>query len=310
MAIQRIEAFISQLRKIEPDPILVETLCNQELAYLRNAHTVKNVPTEEGIFEGLGGYKKDITAYRYAIWGLDENHIARQYFKMNEFDSQNMTYQNGKSRMRNFKNRIIRNKYINNIDGYITKSVELLTATSYIDNILGLAALTGRRIAEIGNCCHFELSDYEEFIKSYHIFSDFIVFTDLYGNKEIEVLYVDGLAKKETYMTDRETKKDGIIPVLYDATTILDAFNDLRKRKTFRDNEHFHNAANKDLSIKAKKHYTEFLGHCSSHDLRKAYARICFDAYMNISDEDAKQTFYSAILLQNVPDNYDKFSYS
>ena len=46
-----------------------------------------------------------------------------------------------------------------NIDAYLKVASELLESKSYLDNILGLCALTGRRVAEVGCTAEFKYID-------------------------------------------------------------------------------------------------------------------------------------------------------
>jgi hypothetical protein len=127
---------------------------------------------------------------------------------------------------------------------------------------------------------------------------------------DIDHLHVYGLSKKQTYLNNKKTKSDGIIPVLYKAEIIYNAFQDLRKRKSFYSANDFHDKASKELSKKVKKHYGEHLGEkCTAHDLRKAYPRILYDCYFQpVDSNDAISTFFMSVLLENTPDNYQKFS--
>lgn len=143
MGIQRIESFIASLNNANAD---IETLCANELAYLRNEYRVKDEANEQGIYGGLATYKRAITNYRKALFELNPNHPAREFFKMNKADSVNIVYQNGKSAMRNYVNRSKGIMFeIDSPIEYIKTAIGLLNAVSYIDNILGIAALTGDR---------------------------------------------------------------------------------------------------------------------------------------------------------------------
>lgn len=300
MAIQRIEAFLSQLKTIEHNPLLVEKLCNEELLFLRKAYEVKDELTN-GIYPGLRVYLNAIANYRKAIYDYANNHIARNYFKMSEVDSLHKNNQDQTAKMRGLSDT---DSTIVNIDGYIDMSVKLCNAPSYADNILGIAALTGRRVSEVAYFSTFNHCELSEFNRIY----------SQYGFIECDGLTVENLAKKENYeMRDLRIKHNEefinrvTIPVLYDADFILQAIEDLRFKKSFDSHAQFHNQASKELSKRVKKHYKEFLGNCASHDLRKAYCRIVFDYYANMP-EKAVLDFYSVILAQSSPGNYAKFS--
>ena len=300
MAIQRIEAFLSQLKTIEHNPLLVEKLCNEELLFLRKAYEVKDELTN-GIYPGLRVYLNAIANYRKAIYDYANNHIARNYFKMSEVDSLHKNNQDQTAKMRGLSDT---DSTIVNIDGYIDMSVKLCNAPSYADNILGIAALTGRRVSEVAYFSTFNHCDKEAFNRLYN----------QYGVIECDGLMIENLAKKENYeMKNLRLKHDEpfinqvMVPVLYDADYILQAIEDLRCKKSFDSHTQFHNRASKELSKRVKKHYEEFLGKCASHDLRKAYCRIVFDYYADMP-EKAVLDFYSVILAQSSPGNYAKFS--
>jgi hypothetical protein len=300
MAIQRIDEFLTQLKRIEHNPLLVEKLCNDELHYLRQAYEVKD-EADKGVYKGLRVYLNAIANYRKAIYEYANNHIARNYFKMSEVDSLHKNNQDQTAKMRGLSDT---DSTISNIDGYIDMSVKLCNAPSYADNILGIAALTGRRVSEVAYFSTFNHCDKEAFNRLYN----------QYGVIECDGLMIENLAKKENYeMKNLRLKHDEpfinqvMVPVLYDADYILQAVEDLRCKKSFESHTQFHNQASKELSKRVKKHYQEFLGVCASHDLRKAYCRIVFDYYANMP-EKAVLDFYSVILAQKSPGNYAKFS--
>lgn len=301
MAIQRIEQYISALKAIEHNPLAVEKLCLDEMVFLRQAYEVKTEMNDEGIYPGLRVYLNAIANYRKAIYAVSPTHIARSYFKMSEVDSLHKATQDRNAKMRGLSDT---ESTIKDIDGYIRLSIQLCNAPSYNDNILGIAALTGRRVSEVAYFSTFKHCDMNEFDTIYK----------QYGIIDCDGLLIENLAKKETYeMKEKRLKHDEelinrvVVPVLYDADFILQAVEDLRCKKSFDSHTQFHNAASKELSKRVKKHYEQHLGKCASHDLRKAYCRICFDYYANMP-EKAVLDFYSVILAQTSPGNYAKFS--
>ena len=300
MAIQRIEQFLSQLRKIESNPIAVKTLCETELDYLRKAYDVQN-DAIKGVYSGLRTYIRAIASYRRAIYDLSPNHIARQFFKASELDTLHNGNQNQSARMRGLTDT---ESTISDIDGFINTSIQLCKSASYADNILGIAALTGRRVSEVAYFSDFSPCDNEEFSKIY----------SQYGIVECDGLLVENLAKKETYemrdlrlRNNEENINRAVIPILYSADFILKSISDLRYKKSFESHEQFHNQASKELSKRVKKHYELYLGKCACHDLRKAYCRIIFDCYATMP-EKAVLEVYAVILAQTSPANYTKFS--
>lgn len=304
MAIQRIESFLANVAKTVNE-VDIATLCEKELVYLRNEYNVQDIPDIDGKYAGLATYKGAISSYRKALYVIDHNHLARKYLKLSLQDSANIKYQNGKSSMKNYKNRMNGDIFsIENPNDYIKTSIELLSARSYIDNILGLAALTGRRVNEIGYSCDFEACDYDEVYNVYHLFDEIM---DI---EALDMVNVYGLSKKQTYLHDKAGSDTGVIPVLCDYKIILESLSDLRKVKSFSSATDFHNKASKELSKKVKKAYADFSGVTTSHDLRKAYVRLAYDAMINenVSENDGLQTFAEFCLQQKIPDNYMKFS--
>lgn len=294
MAIPRIDQFLVAVTKTQD----IAKLCHDEMFYLRQEYKVQENVNDKGIFAGLATYKRVLTEYRKAIFSIDNNHIALQYLKLSDDENERFRQQNTTTSFRNMNNDLWLSHEIYNSDGFILKSISLLQARSYIDNILGLAALTGRRIGEIGFYSDFQLIKQSEFDKEYSQFN-------MIGCDGLKVLH---LSKKNQYGKP-ERQVNAIIPVLYNPESIITAFKDFRFRKTFDSHQSFHNAANKELSIKVKKHYSEFLGNCSCHDLRKAYARIIFDSMTNLPNE-AMAIVIEKILVQSIPANYIKFSAS
>lgn len=300
MAIQRIPDFLDALKQSGTNQEAIQALCHLELDYLRDAYQVEDTAIK-GIYKGLRTYIRAIASYRQAIYHVSPDHPARSFFKASDQDVIHNANQNQSARMRGLTDR---ESTIKNIDGYLETSLKLCSASSYIDNILGIAALTGRRVSEVAYFTTFKPYDREEFDELY----------GQYGIVDCDGLLVENLAKKETYeMRDRrlrvneENVNRAVIPVLQSADAILEAIESLRNRKRFDSHEQFHNQTSKELAKRVKKHYHEFLGPCACHDLRKAYCRIVFDYYADMP-EKAVLEVYSVILAQTSPANYAKFS--
>lgn len=303
MAIQRIDSFLINLSRLV-DETAIEKLCLDELAYLRREYNVQDFPDDNGVYSGLATYKSAISDYRKAIYNVNHNHVARNYFKLSLVDSVNMKYQNGKSSMMNYKNRMYGNIFtIENPFKYIELSKQLLDSSSYIDNILGIAALTGRRVNEVG-LSEFDTCDYDEVYNTYHLFDDIM---DI---EALDMIAIYGISKKQTYLNNKTGSDNGIIPILTDVETVLNAISDLRIKRTFLNPDDFHNKTSKELSKKVKKHYSDFSGVTTCHDLRKAYVRLVYDSMIKpeVKHDDGLIIFAESCLQQKVPDNYMKFS--
>ena len=163
---------------------------------------------------------------------------------------------------------------IYNVDGYLDAAKSLLHATSYYDRILGICALTGRRSAEIG--CTASFSEPQD----------------------------------NTVMFDGQLKTKGRKDIMSFEIPILANFHDLNKSLTsireekpiFVNNPHkFNKIASKELGIRARKHFSEYVeGHLQVKDLRAIYATISYENYLLSCNNDfatmSHNAFFSKIL--------------
>ncbi len=161
---------------------------------------------------------------------------------------------------------------IYNIDTYLRVASELLNSKSYLDNILGLCALTGRRVAEIGCTAEFKYIDKQ-------------------------VLEFAGQLKTK----ERLDVTPYQIPTLFNAAKLMQALAKIREvKKQFIDEpELFHNATSKDLSARVKKHFSGlFEGEPKVKDLRAIYALICFTEFHKTSANKKvdRDVYFSSIL--------------
>jgi len=155
---------------------------------------------------------------------------------------------------------------LKNYDQMIEKAVELLGGLSIYDRILGLACLTGRRAAEIGCTAKFQ-----------PLRKDWMLF--------------DGQLKGKTRLLHTYE-----IPVLADGALILDAIRSVREqRPLWVDNTIlFHDCGSRELSLRVKRHFSDFIDNPAVKDLRSAYAEICYDKFGTI--KTAKSRFFSNVL--------------
>ena len=296
MAIARVEAFLASIHNKDMDTI--KTLIASELDYLRKEYTVKDTPNSHGIYEGLASFKKTVTEYRKAIFSAypDNEKELRELFNLSKLELNNFQSQNESAKYRFAdKNKQIT---INNPDKMLNKAIDLLSNRSYVDNILGLALLTGRRVNEIA-LSNFELVDGIDIPDRYNHFN----LTDL------DFVYIDNLSKKERYDSDRETDTSAVIAVLSDSQIIINAIKELRQKKTFIDSKDFHNKASKELSLRCKKYFSEFLigDKPQVKHLRSIYVRVLFDYFADMP-ESYYASFTKEVLIQNAPENYAKIA--
>jgi hypothetical protein len=137
---------------------------------------------------------------------------------------------------------------------------------------LGLCALTGRRVAEIGCTAEFK-----------------------YIDKQV-LEFVGQLKTKE-----RAELAPYQIPVLFNAAKLMQALAKIREiKKQFIDKpELFHNATSKDLSARVKKYFSGlFEGEPKVKDLRAIYALISFTNFSQIAANKRidRDVYFSNIL--------------
>ena len=160
-------------------------------------------------------------------------------------------------------------KLIFNYKEYIKKAVSLLDAKNYPDKVLGFAALTGRRVGEIGCTADF-----------------------LFKNKQ-EVTFTGQL---KTRVEEDDVYYD--IPVLYNSEDLIKKFEDFRNVYIQYLNlpEKFHNNISKYLSLNVKKHFSEFVeGDVTPKDLRSIYSTIVL-ATMKKNKSQSDQRYVAVIL--------------
>jgi hypothetical protein len=161
---------------------------------------------------------------------------------------------------------------IYNIDAYLKVAGGLLDSKSYLDNILGLCALTGRRVAEIGCTAEFKYIDKQ-------------------------VLEFSGQLKTK----ERLDVTPYQIPTLFNAAKLIQALAKIRevKKQFIGEPELFHNATSKDLSARVKKHFSGlFEGEPKVKDLRAIYALISFTNFSKVATNKRidRDVYFSNIL--------------
>ncbi|CAK9250935.1 unnamed protein product [Sphagnum jensenii] len=168
---------------------------------------------------------------------------------------------------------------LKNYDQMILKAVDLLGGMSIYDRILGLACLTGRRAAEIGCTAKFQKL------------------------RENWMLF-DGQLKGKTRLLHTYE-----IPVLADGALIIEAVRSIHEQRPhWVDNTIlFHDCGSRELSLRVKRHFSEFIDNPAVKDLRAAYAEICYDKFGTI--RKAKTRFFSEILGHGEDDNITGQSY-
>ena len=168
---------------------------------------------------------------------------------------------------------------LKNYDQMILKAQELLGGLSIYDRILGLACLTGRRAAEIGCTAKFQT-----------LRKDWMLF--------------DGQLKGKTRLLHTYE-----IPVLADTALIIEAVRSVRQQRPqwVENTILFHDCGSRELSLRVKRHFSEFIDNPAVKDLRAAYAEVCYDKFGTV--RKAKTRFFSEILGHGEDDNITGQSY-
>lgn len=260
MAIQRVDYFMNQIAGIEG--LKLKKVCLKEVDYLRKNYK-------------LSVFRTSLTPYRKAVKDAFESprrEIILSYLTLTDEEAIQCKVEQ-ESRL---SERLQGLKALNDVDGLLMKAEELLTSSSYLHKILGLAALTGRRPAEIACTANFTPSK----------------------TREGWMLFEGQLKGKE-----REDLAPYEIMVLTAPEKITRALSEIRERKPeFIDNpKRFHDAASKELNKLSKKFFSEFTdSEVSPSDLRPIYAEIVY-LFLEIKTI-AKPKFFS-ILLGHAPDD-------
>ena len=208
------------------------------------------------------------TATKYHLSIIDFKHLIKKYNAVRNLrltkDETNTINVNYKAKIKKEQSNL---KLIKNPQGIIDKAISLLTSKSYINRVLALATLTGRRVAEIG-CT-----------------AEFIPF-----NKNTVIF-------KGQLKTKGKDCSDYKIPLLTTTEPIITCLKGLRldMPKYINNPVTFHSNCSKELSLRVKKHFNEFVeGDITAKDLRAIYATIACDKYKPKRMTD--QCYYSEIL--------------
>ena len=251
----RIAAFLKALESGD-----LETVCADEMKFLRDHYSTIN------------SVKAALTPYRNALRLIDVKHPALALMRQSpqELAEAKRAYN------RDVSNRQRSIRKITDVDGYLTMAESMLSATHYIDRLLGLAALTGRRTSELLCTAQLErVNDYEA------------IFTGQLKTKGRE---------SDAYP----------IPLLSDFDTINSALIALqREQKDLRgDPTKAKNRTGKAISVRMRRDYfTKYLGaDLIGRDLRRAYAAIAF-AVSGLEGEITSQKYASDILGHGADDN-------
>jgi hypothetical protein len=199
-------------------------------------------------YNTLGSRKYAFTQYRNAVRNSvltkTDKDIALDILRLNAEET--LSYQETyKKKVKSEQDNL---KLILDYQSYIKKAEELIKTGRFINSVLGFAALTGRRVAEIACTAKLQL------------------------HSPSHLLFEGQLKTK-----GRGEIGSFVIPCLSSPIEIVNQFKQFRKKHTtYVDNKKsFHNNNSKDLSNRVKKHFSSFVeGEVKTKDLRAIYATI------------------------------------
>lgn len=269
MGIQRIDYFLNQIKTASDEAI--EGVCLNEVDYLRqNYNTITATRTA-------------LTDYRNAVKKAIIDEVLRDRVCRGLKLTNDEALEAKLTEEKNLSGRLKTVRPIKDIDGFIEKGNELLDSSSYLSLVLGIAALTGRRVSEVACTAKF---------------------TRIEGRDD--AVMFDGQIK----VKGREDVGAYEIPVLGDPDRLINALAKIREAKPMfiNDPDRFHNAASKELNKQIKKHF-EFIsdGALSPKDLRAIYAEIVY--LFSDVQTIAKPKFFSMMLGHTEDDNKTGVSY-
>jgi hypothetical protein len=216
-------------------------------------------------------------------------HLALKYFNINKIEKLHRVKQSIKRSRDDQRNR----PYFNPIQA-INKAIELLDSKSYIDKILGLYLLTGRRHTEILATLKIHQFDNDTVVDE--LIEDWLL-------EGINTIVISGLVKQKDkpYTIEHE-----LIPVLYNPKKIEETINWLRENKPQTKLYDYYQEWNntgkksikkprvtgsKELGERCKKHFESIIPspsgkdgeYLNPHNLRSAYCAILYELY-NMSE--------------------------
>ena len=294
----RIDEFYNKISVCSSDEELI-SICNLEKEYITNSYNTlesrkasftiyrngfanhylkNNYVNYNDIFKAIVEITKNKsmginillqTAAKYHVSIFDFKHLIKKYNAVRSLkltkDETNTVNNNYKAKVKKEQSNL---KLIKNPQGLIDRAVFLLSSKSYINRVLALAALTGRRVAEIG--CTAEFTPISENI---------VVF-------------------KGQLKTKQKECKNYKIPLLSATKPIITCLKGMRldMPQYINNPATFHSNCSKELSLRVKKHFSEFVeGDITAKDLRAIYATIACAKYKK-DNRKTPQCYYSEIL--------------
>ena len=265
MGIAKPQSFLEEVSKCSTI-VEVRAGARAEKKYLKRQYS-----TIGSLKAGFTIYRNYLKAHILAEKKVDEKPLLATLLKILRLSpkQQEMFTLAGAIEVRSNKSNL---RQLHDVKAYIDKAVLLLESKSYVDQVIGLCALTGRRAAEIGATARFK------FIDEYRV--------EFSGQ-----LKTKGRADVLPYE----------IPVLFSASKLIETLENIRREKErFIDKPTlFHDAVSKVLGLKIKQHFTGFFeGEPKVKDLRAIYALISFREFnkVGVNKKVDRDVYFAKIL--------------
>jgi len=253
MGICQVENFYEAVKKCRTKEAVLRR-AKQEVEYLNNE--CGSVGSLKRYYSKYRNFLKSNLNASYTVSGVPLLELLLQTLRLSEVQQTSFTQE----QRREISSAQGSLRKIYDTDKYIEVAVGLLEAVSVYDRILGLAALTGRRVAELACTAKIEPCEANNFRA---IFS---------GQLK---------TKGRTDVVPYE------IPLLHDCNSIVRTLEDVQAVKPqFKNNPELFNAtASGRLGEQVKKHFTGlFEGEPKTKDLRAIYALLAFNKFQEQED--------------------------
>jgi hypothetical protein len=250
MSICQVENFYDTIKKSKTKDAVIQR-AKQEVDYLQGK--CGSVGSLKRYFSKYRNFLKEKIDEKKLVSGVPLLGLLLKTLRLNEQQQTSFTREQRQEISRGQGN--LRKIY--DFDKYLSVAVGLLSAVSVYDRILGLAALTGRRVAEIACTASFTRVEGDEFKA---------IFTG-----QLKTKGRVGVVPYE-------------IPLLHNYDAIAKTLKSIQEAKPqFANNPELFNAtASGRLSEQVKKHFTGlFEGEPKTKDLRAIYALLAFNKFQS-----------------------------
>lgn len=248
MSICQVENFYDVIQKYKTKEAVLKR-ARQEVDYLQKQ--CGSIGSLKRYFSKYRNFLKNKVDNRILVSGVSLLSLLLETLRLNEMQQASFTKEQRQEISR--AQGTLRKIY--DTDKYLNVAVGLLGAVSVYDRILGVAALTGRRVAEIGCTANLARCEGDNF----------------------KAIFTGQLKTKgRTDVIPYE------IPLLYNYDSVVKVLKGIQEDKPqFADNSALFNAtASNKLSAAVKKHFAGlFEGEPKTKDLRAIYALLAFNKF-------------------------------